>query len=170
MIQVNDTEYLAKPLIPDTVFIIEEEHVSIRSPSTIHAAVQRHKPLYKNELLALYTQILQLAKERDVRISYTKHYRKKINTLWDEYESTCTLYDKLFYRIRSQAELIRSRGLHYGTRDDMELEKLQVLCAQYGKLFYGGSIVSQVMEVCQALERYQQDFGYQGYEITQIYL
>jgi len=170
MIEIRETEYLLRPLIEGAAFTIEDDHVRITSPSTIHSDAHRIVPIHRDELLSLYKRVLRKAKAQGVKISYTRHIRKQILEHWDEYESRCAEACMLFSKIIDQARAVRARGIHYGTCDDAELDKLGALRSEYEKYFWRNSIVSQISEIRHKLMELEDDLSRAHCHITQISL
>jgi len=170
MIEIRETEYLLRPLIEGAAFTIEDEHVRITSPSTIYAEAYRSVPVHKDELLSLYKRVLRKAKAQGVKISYTRHIRKQISEHWDEYESRCAEACTLFSKIIDQARVVRARGIHYGTCNDAELDKLGALCSEYQKYFWRNSIVSHISAIRHDLMQIENDLSRAHCHITQISL
>jgi hypothetical protein len=166
----NDAKYLAKPLIEDAVFLIDENHIKITSPSTIYAETRRVIPICKDDFTALYKSVLKTAKEKKVKISYSRRIRRKSIDKWCEYIGACGEADALFYKVVEQAEVVQRRGLHYGTRDDFELVKLQWLCEDNRSYFYATSIVARVADDYFNLESISQVLGKSDSEVLKICL
>lgn len=144
--QTTDLDYLAQPLIEGAEFIIEDNHIKVTSPPTIHAETSRVLPINKSDFTALYKSVLKSAKSKGVKISYSRRIRRNSIDKWSEYTKACSEADELFDEIIKQAKVVQQRGLHYGTRDDYELTKLQRLCEDNRSYFYATSIVARVAE------------------------
>lgn len=170
MYQERETEYLMRPYIEGALFTIENNHIRITSPSTIHAEAKIITILCQADLLSLYKKVLQKAKTHKVRISYSQHIRKQILERWNEYESRCIEAGIMFATIFEQAKVVRERGLHYGTVDDTELAKLQKLCSKYGEFFYRNSIASQMSEIYYHLNSLDSDLSTLASRLDTIYL
>lgn len=170
MPEQDDRSYLSKPLIPDTEFIIEDNKVKISCPSTLYAHVVLRPPIIKKEVLALYKRVLALAKEKKVSISYREHIHKTIRERWEEYVVASASMKALFAQIITQSRVVKERGLHYGTRDDVELEKLQRLCHQYENFYHGGSVVSLISSIQSLLEILMEDLTATDSQWKQIFV
>lgn len=171
MRQLSENEYLSRPLIEETTFTIEDDHVKITSPSTIHVGVRRIIPVEsKKELLALYKRVFRKAKSQGSKISYQHHTRKLITERWDEYAEICMGAASLFRDIIEQAKIVQARGLHYGTRDDVELENLQKLCFQHEKNYCNDSIICEFSSAYNRLLNLEQDLSSLNSPLEIIYL
>jgi len=152
MVKISNAEYLAKPLLEDLNFIIDKDFMQITSASTRHAEARRHEKLSKTALLTLYSNVIKMARDRNLQIGFRNHYRREVNGMWDEYELCYETAYRLFEDILKQAKVVESRGLHYGTCDDIELEKLQNLCNEYNKNFWRSAVIFKMEAILSALE------------------
>ncbi|MDD3921358.1 MAG: hypothetical protein PHO41_09335 [Eubacteriales bacterium] len=139
--------YLLRPPLTDVTYDISDDHVQIQSPHTLFINEMLLRPLDKQKLLDLYKKVIQKARERSVSISYTLHCKRTITQRWDEYEFVCKTAADIFSCIVDQAKAVQIRGLHSGTRDDEELQKLQDRGHAYSRLFWRDSIISQMNEI-----------------------
>jgi hypothetical protein len=171
MIKMTDAEYLAKPIIEEQNFIIENDLIQVTSPSTRYAEARRHIKLCKKSLIALYTGVIKMARERNIKISFCRHYRREINKMWDDYERCYAAANTLFERILTQVKVVEERGLHYGTSDDVELSKLQDLCNEYNKNFWRSATIAKMGHIRYELERHQESMRFpDNSNIVAIYL
>lgn len=166
----DDNSYLSKPLIPDTEFIIEDDRVKISTADTIYVHANLSPPIEKERVLALYKRVLALAKEKKISISYSSHIRRSIRERWGEYAAARASMKALFPQIITQSRVVKERGLHYGTTNDRELEKLQRLCWDYQRFHYGGSVVSLVSDILHRLECMAEDLSEPEYRWDRIIL
>ena len=116
-------EYLDRPLIDEVVFEITETRVSIQCPSTIFVRCVLPERCNKKAMLRLYRRVLQLAKARKVKISYSLHIHKTIREQWDAYIAAREEQEQIFQQLRESATTVQQRGIHLGYCDDTELDK-----------------------------------------------
>lgn len=141
----STTRYLASPLIDGLVYEISDERISIRCPHTCFISVTNiGVPLEKAALLEQYKRLLQLAREKGVKLSYTSHIRRKVCNSWTEYEADFQEARRLFARMAEQAHVIESRGIHRGWSDDLELEQLYALQRQFERYLHWHSAISRI--------------------------
>jgi len=155
-----DAEYLKKPFLEGLNITIDADYLRIASTATIHGEARLHKRFSKTELYALYMHVLRVAKEKNVKIGYRRHYRREMYGILVEYGRACTAADELFGKIITQAKVVEARGLHYGTRDDAELEKLQTLCGEYNKNFWRDAVISKMEAIYFDLEEMLNDIAH----------
>lgn len=152
----NTSEYCTRPLLHGLVYEISERRISICTEDTCFISAGICDPLEKAALLEQYQRVRRLAKKNGVRISYTTHVRKTICEKWEEYETAFHDAQSLFHQMIEQARLVERRGIHYGWRDDQELERLNELDARFQRYMERSSAVSLMAEVkhhMDALER-----------------
>jgi len=170
MLNEKDIEYLSRPLIEGLVYIIENEHVKISSPHTIFAENRTIIPFMKDEILSMYKSVVQKAKSKGVKISYKQHMRKTIIERWSEYEISCDNAKILFKRIIEQVKIVQERGIHRGTRDDSELDKLHKLCNEYNKFYWRSSIISHISSIYYSLKNIERDLSASNSSLYKIYI
>jgi len=170
MPEVRDSEYLSHSLIPDVTFTIESDHIRVASLSTIYAETVLSKPIDKGDLLSLYEKVLRDAKAQKISISYGRHTRKCIQARWKEYESDFAAMKSLFSQITQQCQIVEKRGLHMGTSDDKELERLQDLCYQFQQFTYSCNISSVLYETQSRLKSLHRQLNSDLHQISKIYI
>lgn len=141
----SQQEYLSRPLLEGVVYQISDDHVSICSRSTGFIDARMDAPLKKEDLLAQYSQVLRMAREKGAKISYTSHVRRIIRKDWKDYEAAFHRAQCLFRQLAAQARVIEQRGIHYGYRDDPELERLDKLNAQFQAYGNLNSVISRMV-------------------------
>jgi hypothetical protein len=146
-------------LIEDVTFIIEKDYVKISCPHTLFTNSRRISPYGKDELLSLYKNVFRQAKTADVKISFTRHIRKTLTERWAEYENCCHSAIALFDGITMQAELVRARGIHIGTNDDVELGKLTALRDELDKLNWRNNIASIIAGIFRSLKETERNMA-----------
>ena len=167
---VPDAEYLARPLIEGVVFIIEDDYVKIKCPHTLFTENRRIDSLSKEEILSLYKSVIQKAKGKGVKVAYTQHIRKMINERWLEYAEKCERAGKLFDLIIEQSKVVQSRGIHSGTTDDAELDKLSKLRNEYSEFFWRNSITSKFTSIYHELKELERKLSGTDDTLYKIYL
>lgn len=170
MHQVNDTEYLQRPLIENMVYIIEDDYVQIDCPHTGFAGGRRISHVDVDELLSLYRRVLHAAKEGNVKISYANHTKRKIVDHRAEYECRYEESQKLFDDFVAQAKIVRQRGIHLGCSDDTELDKLTALRNRHMEYGWRNSVISVISAIKSELEKFETDLSDQNMRYDQIYL
>ncbi len=170
MNQLNDTEYLQRPLIDGMVYTINEDYMRISCPGTIFAEARRLSRLDKDEILGLYQNVLQTAQSKGIKISYSNHMKKQIVEGWAEYEISVAEAQNLFKDIIAQSNVVRDRGVHMGCSDDSALDKLTALSSKYSGFFQRNSIVSKTSDIRDNLERLQADLSKPDSKFDMIYL
>jgi hypothetical protein len=156
----NDAEYLQRPLLQDVEYIITPDDVRIDCPHTKYVQVRKFQSVDKKEVMGLYLRVRELAKRHSAGISYRNHYRKGIQDYGDACLACCNIAQHVFDQVITEAENVRARGLHFGTRDDEALEQLQSTCAEYEKIFWQDSAYSKLSAIKHSLEEYLHFLNY----------
>lgn len=150
-----DQEYLARPLLEGTTFVIQSDEIKISTPSSVLVQVRSPVRLRYKKLMADYREVLALAKERNLCISFVNHFRRKIRANWHSYqtelEKQCCLYESLM----EWARCIQIRGVHVGYRDDAALQSCGDQCAKYMEHFYSHAICTQMVWIAKELSAHR---------------
>jgi hypothetical protein len=170
MVRIKDDEYLARKLLDGVDYKIGNDSVYITSPHTSYAYEIRLAVLDEGDLLNRYKNILNLAKKQEVKISYKRSIRKTINERWAEYEADCKAANEIFDCIVSQAKTVQDRGLHSGTTDDVELDKLHQYRNAYSEFFWRNKIISIINGIDRSLQEMERDLLSTEYQVTMITL
>ena len=101
------SEYLDRPLIDGVVYEITETRVSIQSPNTCIVCCVLPERCDKKDMLKLYKRVLQMAKAKKVKISYSLHIHKTIREQWDDYVSKREKQEQIFLQLRGSAAVAR---------------------------------------------------------------
>ena len=163
-------DYLAREPLTEVEFLIEDNHISISSPHTSYVNQYLNPPVEKQALLDLYAQILAVAKERKVRISYPRHIRKTIRERWQEYADNVEERDAIFQQMIWQARIVEQRGLHMGTSDDDELHNLAQLTWRFQKYGYLSGIIDKFSCIHRDLVHLLEEFSDSSIEVSRINL
>ena len=170
MTKIPDSEYLARPLIEDVVFTIENDYVKIACPHTLFTESRRIEFIQRDEILSLYKSVLRKAKAKGVKIAYSQHIRRTVDERWLEYEVSCKRAGELFDLIIEQSKVIQSRGIHRGTTDDAELDKLAKFRNEHGEFSWRSSITSKITGIYHELRELERELVRTDNSLYQIYL
>lgn len=162
--------YLERPLIDDVTYSISDDLVRIDSPHTLFVNAIRRTICPKDILLQRYNAVHAMAKKNGVRISYGYHIRRTIRERWQEYDDACREVGILFTSIVQQAKIVEARGIHMGSVDDDELNKLDTLVWKHDTYLTRSGIVSQIEEFGRTLLRLQEELSDSRYHYEKITL
>lgn len=165
-----DREYLSRPLVEDVTFEIGPTRISIHSPHTIYIGVTLPMRYQRDRLLETYRRVLRAAKAKGIRVRYGRHFSRTIKDRWAEYEAACEEMESLFRRLIEQAKRVQTRGIHYGSVDDMELSRLQKLNAEFQPCTYGTNAASIMASISYSLEELDRDLSRPSALCDTIYL
>lgn len=170
MNQSLDQEYLSRPLVEDVTYEIEPARLYIQCSHTSYVGAFLEERYQKNQLLGMYRRVLRAAKVKGIRISYGQHFSKTIKERWAEYETACGEQEDLFHQLIEQAKRVQSRGIHYGTVDDMELSLLRKLEAKFYSYTHGSSVISLLDSIGCRLAKLDRELSQPSSHYTMIYL
>ena len=169
-----DQEYLSRPALEDVQFLISERELCIRSEHTVYAqALAPEQVLDQRELLAQYRYVLKTAKERNIRISYTNHYHKRIRERWPSYKAAAGERDAVYQKMLEQAAMLQQRGIHLGCRDDVVLQGMYCLQERYREFYHSQNPCGEMTGIAGELKRLEKelrDHPEWGGPETRIYL
>lgn len=137
-------DYLDRPQVENVSYEITETCVSIQCPHTCFLSCVLPTRCQKDAMLGQYRRVLQIAKERKIRISYSRHIRRTIREQWSDYIIGRERQEQLFQELREVAGTIQLRGIHQGYVDDEELAKAQKIVGELDKLRYSDKAVRDV--------------------------
>jgi predicted acyltransferase (DUF342 family) len=166
----TDMEYLERPLIEGQEFIITDELIKVTTPSTIHAHIRKIMLIERSEVNKLYTAVVKAAKERGVKIGYSYRIKRDIIGKYNEYLTAIGQAQSIFKQAVQQAKVVKERGLHNGTSDDMELRKLHEICWAFEKFGHRDSIVRKTADAYRRLEELHREMTIEGKQNIKIYL
>lgn len=148
-----DQEYLARPLLEGVTYEITEERIRIKNDHTVLAEAKGPDSLLdQKKLLEQYRNIYQMAKKRGVKVSFSEHYRWKLQRKWKEYESDAEARQESYRRLLEQARVLQNRGIHMRYADDGELNRWRELYRQYTKH-------NDALAPCAGMERLAQELA-----------
>lgn len=148
-----DQIYLARPLLEGLTYEISETRICIKSQgSELAGARGPNARLDKKTLLEQYQRVYQAAKAQGAKINFCNHYRRKIQTVWKEYESAAAVREELYHKLMEQARVLQKRGIHVGYTDDAELQQWRELYGQYAEYYHS-------LNPCCTMERTAQELA-----------
>lgn len=139
--------YLDRQHLDDVQFEVGLQRVRISTVHTTYVNVASVHRYNLNAILDLYNIVTGDAKSKKVRISYKSHLKRTVLEQWQDYEDACRHCDEQFDEIVKHAKVVKNRGLHLGVVDDMELAKLQAMCAEYSKIHHASHIISKFADI-----------------------
>lgn len=142
-----DKEYLSRPLVHGVVYEISDESINISCSHTVWVQAQRAKYIRKEDVEQLYSNVYSTAKEMGITIGRSRHYKKFINTRWQEYREQFDKYNKVFSELVVVCKEVQKRGIHTGYSDDWVVSKAFKIRNIYMEMYYRTSICSQVYEM-----------------------
>lgn len=149
--------YLQRPILNDVVYTISKDMVCIHSNSTSYVNVTRYIPKKQKDLLNQYSAIYSLCKEKKaagyhVQISYKRGFKRFLQENWENYEKACRQMNNLYEQLTQQALKVQKRGIHMGTMDDAELDKLIKISWQIGNMYNRDQIISRIESIQRDLQ------------------
>jgi hypothetical protein len=166
----GEDKYLERPLIEGVIYTIEDDYVRISCPHTLFIETRRVMPIDIDTVKNLYKDVLLLARQYSVKISYANHFKKQIDQGWAEYERSCEEVGALFSEIITQAKVVQERGIHIGSIDDTELDKLTAMQNKHNEVFWRSSIVSRFSQIKRSMEQNVQSLSNPDLGCYKIYL
>jgi hypothetical protein len=169
MYKVTDEEYLSRELLTGIIFDIKDDFISVSSDHTNYCNLVRIKNNFNlKDILDLYSQVVNLAKSKKVRVSKKNKYKDFIIENWDQYQLELKHYNDLFDEVIKAFKEVETRGLHMGTSDDIILDKAGTIKNQYAKVFYRTSTYSKIKDIYYSLEKLIDNLNSSAYELIQI--
>lgn len=147
-----DRRYLRNELL-NVCYEITKDYVSIEDSSTQFILCSRCSKYVQSEILKCYSEIIQLCKQLGVKIKYTQHYKKALQSLWSSYETDFAKAMTVFDKIVEQAYVVQKRGLHYGCSDDLALKKLCNYKEEYYRFFNCNMTCGRVSDICSSIKK-----------------
>ena len=167
-IRCPDSEYLNRPLIENVEYSIEQDFVHIHSSCTCYIQARRYKEMVNP--MQLYKAVSQTATERKIKKSYKRHFKRFIESEWDNYRNSCIKSSSVFDEIIKCARQIQERGLHMGTSDDLKLAEMATLRERYNTFFHGNQVISQMCSIKNSLDDYLKEMKNENDWLCKIYL
>lgn len=143
---VLDQQYLQRPTIEAT-YIITPDRICIYNGHTCFVNVERNKKHIKSEVFNKYSNLIQMAREKQFKVSYTWHTKRELERLWSNYEKECEKVDEIYIQMVKNYTILKSRGLHSGTSDDMYLKECSELMYKYETYFYRSTAIGKVKDL-----------------------
>jgi len=140
------SEYLNRPLLDGVVYEITETRVSIQCPSTILLCCMFPERCDKRAVLKLYRRVLQMAKAKKVKISYSMHIHKVIREQWNDYISGQETQKRIFRQLQESVAVVQQRGIHVGYCNDTELAKAINYSWQLEELFREDNLAQRIAD------------------------
>lgn len=150
--QIDDKEYLSRPLLENVNFDITQDWVIVHSDHTSYSNIQRAKPLNKDYMLDLYKRVVSEAKSQGVTVSRKNGYKKFIEDNWSDYKEEYRKYNLIFDKVIEDFREVQKRGLHSGTTDDIVLSKALKTRNDYMTLYYRTTLSSKMHDIKNQLE------------------
>lgn len=138
-----DKEYLKRELL-DVEYTITNDKIYVRDDVTIYANITRYTNFIdKKELLSKRQQIVKLAKQHGISISYKNKSKKIIEDIYDNYVKDYHKSQQLFDELIDMWKHVRdNRGIHMGTTDDYYLDLIHKKTWELQELFYRKNNIS----------------------------
>lgn len=143
---ILDEQYLKRPII-DATYIITPDKICIYTGHTCYVNVQRNNKFIKSQVMDRYSHLIKMAREKQFKISYTRHTKRELESIWAEYEKQCEVVDEIYIKMIKNYTILKSRGLHSGTSDDMYLQECNQLMYKYQTYFYRSAPIGKVMDL-----------------------
>lgn len=170
-------DYLQRDLISGVTYKISNRHILIQNDNTCWANISVPILIDKDYMLDLYKEIRIIAKQNDVKISVSNHYKRKIIERYNEYVEIFNNSVDLFEKMKDIALQIEERGLHLGVSDDSLMKDFSDLKEKYFQLTVYASIENEAYRVITSIYKYlvclklelssDKDFSYR---LSKIYL
>ena len=140
-----DNEYLNREIIP-CHYCIDNDKVLIDNEHTLYVNETR-KYVSLSETLNLYKEVLKIAKQKGIKVSYSNHYKKQLTDLTALYNESIELSHRIFDKLVEVAYVIENRKIHLGSRDDIRLNELSKIKYEYEKLFYSSATLGRILNI-----------------------
>jgi hypothetical protein len=107
-----------------TCEVVTNNLISISNSHTTYGNERRMELLDHKSLLETYSNVLKLAKESSVSISYQRGTKRKINALKAQYAIDMKEYNSLFDNLVKLWTAKLAKGIYAPTSDDVELKDI----------------------------------------------
>lgn len=171
-----DKEYLQRDLLENVSYDISENYIKVQSESTMFINLSKYELVNnKQELLNKRAEVIKLAKEKKVSLSYQRKTKKTINELWESYETDKKTSEGLYNEIKTGwINVKEERGIHMGFSDDQYISHLSKLISEYNSLSNTNKPTYILSELSNRLDETIRDLKYQkeddNYRISKIHL
>ena len=162
-----DNEYLNREIIP-CHYYIDDNRVLIENEHTLYINATR-KYVSLSETLDLYKEVLKIAKQKGIKVSYSNHYKKQLTDLTDSYNELIESSHRIFDELVDVADIIENRKIHAGSCDDIRLNELSKIKHEYEKLFYHSATLGKILDIQYRLQDVHTDIKYSD-NTVKIYL
>ena len=158
---MTNTPYLDRPLVQGITYTISDDEIKISCSHTMYCHMRLYNPKHTQaDLMALYKAVYRQAKEAGTSVSFKLGYKRTLKDRWTEYEQDTQKSQEIFKAAQSLALHIRDdRGIHMGSRDDEQLERLEKLQFQHQQLFYRNTAISCISDIAYRLKDLQSDMN-----------
>ena len=154
-------EYLKKELIPNVKYEISENRIHVADSSTCWCNITSLSvPLEQKAIIKLYNFIVKLARKQHIKLSFKNKTKEKITENFNQYMADYNTAQGLFNKCKRYFQFIKKHGIHYGTLDDIILNKAENIKNEYVALFYRNKplsfipeIYSHLLEIKQGIEQ-----------------
>lgn len=147
----SDKEYLSRPLL-NVEFLISDTYISVTSESTLYICVALPKKEKLDDFNKLYSQLIQLCREKGVKVVYKYGYKKYVNNHWKEYLEAYKQYKEIFEKLYAETLILQERGIHIGNVDDEHLTKCINLRNQMLPFFYRSGIMYGLSSITRGIK------------------
>jgi uncharacterized membrane-anchored protein YhcB (DUF1043 family) len=156
--EVKDKEYLQKELVPNVQYLINDDIVKVNSDNTNYCYINRPKEfIHGFDIMRLYKDVIKLAKQKNISISYKNKYKKIIEENYEQYTISYNQIQTLFKQIAEDFKEVQKRGIHYGTMDDYALSEAEDKRNKYGEFFYRNTAYSIINDIYRSLKKTLED-------------
>jgi hypothetical protein len=157
-----ETDYLKREAIPDVIYEIGNERISVISGSTSFINISKIHPIALCEFKDLEKEIALLRKSAKcvVRISGLKEAIKFAKDNYKSYLEMIEQYNTFFNETSRIAKLLEIQKIRYGCDDDHLLKEFYSLSSKSQQIYYRSSLVSKIEEMHIQLKNICRDLTY----------
>lgn len=155
---VTIEEYRTREKIILENAIVNENKIYVTSDSTCYINLEKVEKIDIKGLLELYKEIIKIAKEKKVSISYKNGYKKKLIELEHSYNVAYSDYEESFNDLVWLWKLQLEQGIRVGYRDDVLYYKaILPIKFKIEKMFNRDQVMSIIKEIKYSLEKTKDD-------------
>lgn len=163
--------YLKKELIPDVNYEISENRIHVNSKDTCYCDISKPSILYDQKvIIKLYNDIVRTARKNHIKLSFKNKTKETIMENFSRYIADYNTAQKLFNKCKRYFQSVQKHGLHYGTLDDIILNKAENIRNEYTDLFNRNKPLCFIPEIYSHLLETEQEIEENPEQYTKICL
>ena len=148
---------------------IENDKIKITSDCTIFANCSRLPEININDILDKHKEIVKIAKQKGIKVSYKNKSKKTLMEHKDLYLQEVKQRNQIFDTLKNKWKSKLKKGLYCGLSDDEEYHELSELDRQLQRYGYRSTSISIVSEINHMLDKQLNSVTYNN-DIEKIFI